>query len=185
MIAKRTVMAASIAMLALVCLAADEPKQTIDAKGLSFDVPKTWKSSTPSSSMRAAQLNVDPAEGDTEPAELVLFVFPGGAGGVDANVKRWQEQFKDKDGKPPKVTRETRKGKNTDVTYVEVAGRYVAAVRPGSPQTLNKPDFRLMGAIVETPDSGYFLKMVGPEKTMKAAKPAFDNLIASIRVAGK
>ena len=29
-------------------MGADEPKQTIDAKGLTFEAPKAWKSSTPS-----------------------------------------------------------------------------------------------------------------------------------------
>ena len=38
------------------------------------------------------------------------------------------------------------------------------------------------GAIVTTPESGYFLKMVGPDKTMKAARPAFEAMIKTIAV---
>ena len=48
---------------------------------------------------------------------------------------------------------------------------------------MNKPDFHLLGAIVQTPSTGYFLKMIGPEKTMAAAEADFDRLIASITVA--
>jgi hypothetical protein len=168
--------------LAAAALAADTPKQTIHARGLSFEAPKTWKSSPPRSTMRAAQLSVDPAKGDSEPAELVVFVFPGSAGTVEANIERWRSQFEDKDGKTPKAVTEKRKGKNADVTFVEIAGRYVAPLQPGSSEKNNKPDFRLLGAIVETSQFAYFLKMVGPDKTMKSAKPAFDELIASIRV---
>jgi hypothetical protein len=73
------------------------------------------------------------------------------------------------------------KGKNVDVTRVETSGRYVAPEFPGSSRTLDKPNFRLLGAIVLTDTTGYFLKMVGPEKTMMAARPAFDVLIGSIQ----
>jgi hypothetical protein len=171
-----------VTVFALLGLGADTPTQKISARGISFLAPAAWKSTPPATAMRLAQLTVEPAQGDRDPAELQVFAFPGGAGSVDANVKRWQSQFVDKDGKPPKVTSEKRKGKNVDVTFVEVAGRYVAAVQPGSDQKLDKPDYHLLGAIVETKAVAYFLKMVGPEKTVNAAKPTFDDLIASLTV---
>jgi len=135
--------------------------------------------------MRRAQLSVEPAAGDDAPAELVVFAFPGGGGGVEANVKRWQEQFRDESGRPPKVESKVVKGKNVDVTRVETSGRYVAPVVPGSPETHNKPNYRLLGGIVQAGEIGYFIRMVGPEKTMTSARPAFDELLASITVGGK
>lgn len=165
-------------------LAADAPPQTIHARNMTFEAPAAWKSSRPSGIMRAAQLAIDPAPGDKDPAELVVFVFEGGAGGVDANVKRWQSQFEGPDGKPPKVASEKRKGKNVDVTFVELTGKYVAPLQPGSTEKNNKPHYRLLGAIVETPDAGYFLKMVGPDKTMNGAKGDFEKLMKSISVGG-
>ncbi|MDB5352945.1 MAG: hypothetical protein JWN86_4192 [Planctomycetota bacterium] len=161
-------------------IGADTPTQTIKQGGVSFTVPTTWKSSKPGSSMRLAQFKLDPVKGDEDPAELVLFKFAGGGGSVKANLDRWQQQFQDKDGSPPKITTDTRKGKNTDVTFAETSGRYVAAVTPGSPQKFDKSDWRLLGAIVQTQDAGYFFKMVGPDKTMNAAKPAFEAMIKSI-----
>src|SRR5687768_248722 len=127
----------------LVAIGADAPPQTIDAGGLTFQAPASWKSSKPRSTMRRAQLTVDPAKGDAEPAELVVYAFPGGAGTVEANVSRWQGQFKDKDGKPPKIESKTIKGKNVEVTRVETGGRFVAPEFPGSPKLLDKPDFHL------------------------------------------
>ncbi len=164
-------------------LNADEKteRKKIDAGGLSFEVPKTWKNEQPSSRMRRAQLKVEPVKGDKEPAELVVFAFPGGAGTVQANIKRWEEQFKDKDGAAPKAETKTVKVKDLEVTRVEVSGRYVAAVQPGSPEKLDKPNFRLLGAIVQTDQAGYYLKMIGPDKTMKAAEADFDKLIESIK----
>jgi hypothetical protein len=175
---RRMGLASGTLLLTLVAAAAQEPgkTQTIEAEGLSFQVPATWKKVQPTSSMRRAQLNAPPAEGDTEPAELVLFVFPGRAGTVEANVERWRNQFKGADGQPPKVDSRSVKGRNVDVTRVEVAGTYTDPFAGKGAQ----PDFRLLGAIVEAPRTAYFLKMVGPEKTMTAAKPDFEKLIASI-----
>lgn len=169
-------------LLAAAALAADEPTQTVRARGLTFQAPAAWKSSQPRSAMRAAELTVKPVQGDTDPAELVVFAFPGSAGSVADNIKRWESQFQDASGKAPRASTEKRKGKNVEVTFVELAGRYVAAVTPGGAERHDKPNYRLLGAIVETPQVAYFLKMVGPDKTMKAARPAFDELIKSISV---
>jgi hypothetical protein len=169
----------------LVALGADESSRTIEARGLKFKAPTAWKSREPETQMRAAQLTIPAAEGDKEPADLSVFVFPGGAGTVKANIDRWQSQFQDENGKAPKIATETRKGKNTDVTFAEVAGRYVAAVRPGSPEKYDKPGYRLLGAIVDTPRASYYLKMIGPDKTVKGARDAFDELIKTIEVEGR
>ena len=167
--------------LAVVGLAgADDALQTIKANELTFKAPAAWKKVAPKSAMRRAQLMVDPVGGDTEPAELVLFAFPNGAGTVDANIERWESQFVEAGGKTPKATVAKKKGTNIDVTRVEIAGRYVAAVTPGAAERNNKAEYRLLGAIVETPTAGYFFKMVGPDKTMVAARDAFDALIVSI-----
>lgn len=174
---------ASAIAVVLTGLAADAPPQTVDAQGLTFQAPASWKSTKPRNpAMRRAQLTVEPAKGDEDPAELVVFAFPGGGGTAEANIKRWQGFFKDKEGNAPKAETKTVKGKNVDVIRVETAGRYVAPVFPGSQETHDKPNYRLLGAIVQTEGTGFYLRMIGPDKTMVAAKPAFDELLASIKV---
>jgi hypothetical protein len=173
--------------LALACFgtatfADDPPLQTITARGITFAVPKSWQSSTPRSQMRLTQLKIEPVAGESDPAELVLFAFPGGAGTVEANLQRWSEQFTDDSGRPAKIESAKRPGKNIEVMFAEASGRYVAAVAPGSAERFDKPGYRLLGAIVTTDEVGYFFKMVGPDKTMKAAKPAFEAMIRSIEV---
>lgn len=162
---------------------ADDATQKISVRGITFEVPKDWKSGKPSSSMRLAQMKVGPEKGDDDAAELVLFAFAGGGGSVDANLARWKAQFEGKDGKAPEMTTDTRKGKNVDVTFAETAGRFVAAMTPGSPEKNDKANWRLLGAIVQSGDTGYYFKMVGPEKTMRAAKPAFEAMVKTIAVA--
>ncbi len=170
-------LAGGLALIALI-LAADEPQgtQTIDLGALMFQAPASWQKVPPKSSMRKAQLRIAPASGDKEPAELVVFVFPGGAGTVAQNVERWQQQFRDAAGQPPKVESRKVQGKNVDVTRVEVAGIYNDPFAGTGPQ----PHYRLLGAIVEMPAASYYFKLVGPEKTMTAARADFDKLIGSI-----
>jgi len=179
-VVRRFVLGAVAIVLGAPAFGADAPTQTIDVGGLTFQVPGDWKSSPPSSTMRKAELKIAPAEGDKEPAELVVFAFPGGAGSVEANIKRWQSQFKDADGQPPRVESKPVKGKNVDVTRVEIAGHYFPMTFPGQPKQVDRPNYRLLGAIVQTGTMGFFLKMVGPDKTMQAARDDFDQLIASI-----
>ncbi len=175
---------AAIGILALV-LGADDPKKTIEAGDLSFQAPDSWKSVPTRSTMRKAQLQVAAVPGDEFPALLVVYAFPGGAGTVDANVKRWQEQFRDADGNPPKIESKTVKGKNVEVTRVETSGHYKPSPIPGVAPEPERANARLLGAIVVTDKVGYFLKMVGPDKTMTSIRPAFDELISTLEVGEK
>jgi len=172
---------AGAAALALV-LGADEPTKTVDAGGLSFKAPQSWKSIPTASPMRRAQFRVEPAQGDEYPALLVIYAFPGGAGSVEANLTRWQGQFKDADGNLPRIERKTVKGKNVEVTRVETAGHYKPGAFPGMAPEPERENARMLVAIVTTAKVGYFLKMVGPDKTMTSLKPSFDALIASLEV---
>jgi hypothetical protein len=181
---KRTIrqVALGTVALALVAIGADTPTQTIDAKDVSFKAPATWKSVKPSNMMRLAQLQIKPVEGDEDQAELLVFGFPGGAGTVETNLSRWQAFFVDDDGKQPKIQSKTVKANGLEVTRAETSGRYVASVRPGSSERHNKPGYHLLGAIAQSGDTAYFWRLIGPEKTVLAARPAFDELIASIKV---
>lgn len=157
---------------------AREKIQRVDVEGISFEAPASWKPVRSTQAMRKAQLRVDPAQGDSEPAELVLYIFPGGAGTTDANVERWRRQFTDRDGETPDVERTAVRGQNAEVTRVEVAGDFTDPFAGGG----TRRDYRLLGAIVQGDGAGYFLKMVGPDRTMKEAEPGFDRLIRSIEL---
>jgi hypothetical protein len=172
----------SLAVIAALSLGADEPKQTVDARGLTFEAPKAWKSSPPATQMRRAELKVDPMEGDDYPAELIVFAFPGGAGSVEANIDRWQKLFKDGDGNPPRIETRKVKGKNVDVVRAETHGEYHPAQFPGRPADPVRKDARLLGAIVVTEEVSYFIRMVGPDKTMKKLTPDFDEMLKSMKV---
>ena len=121
--------------------------------------------------MRKAQLKIEPVKGDEEGADLIVFVFPGGAGSVDANVQRWQSTFKDKDGKPPKVDVKTVKGQNVEATRVEIAGHYYPTAFPGQPKQPDHDNYRLLGAIVLT-DANSFLPTPRRPRQDRHRRPA-------------
>jgi hypothetical protein len=163
-------------------VAADAPTQTVTIGELSFEAPTAWKSAKPRSPMIQNQMTIEPAGGDQDAAELTVSAFRGGAGGVEANLKRWQAQFKDADGNPPRLDRKTVKGRNVDVVRAETAGHYYP---PPFTRQPDRADYRLLGAIVETHDAGYFFKIIGPEKTVSAARPAFDKMLATMKTGDK
>lgn len=157
----------------------EKPKlQTIETEGIRFEVPAAWKPIQPKSQMRKAQIQIAASTGDKEPADLSLYVFPGDAGGIDANIERWRGQFSDDEGDTPAAETERIKAKNAEVTRVELAGTFKDPFAPGGP----KEGFRLLGAIVISDQNGYYFKMVGPDKTVKDAEKDFDVLIESISV---
>jgi hypothetical protein len=159
----------------------DEPKQTIDAKGITFDAPKSWKSSPPTKQSRRAELKVEPIEGDDYSAELIVSVFSGAAGSVDANLTRWQNFFKDEDGKSPKIESKKVQAKNVEVTRAETSGHYYPASFGGAKEP-DRPGARLLGAIVTGEKNSYYIRMIGPDKTMKKLTKDFDEMIKSIKV---
>lgn len=154
--------------------------RSIDLGGLSLEAPEAWKETKASSAMRKLQLVIPRAEGDQQDGELAVFVFPGGAGTVRDNVERWRNQFRDASGQSPKGESKTVKGKNVDVTRVELAGTFTDPFGGTGAQ----PNYSLLGAIVETPQGAYFVKLIGPAKTLEAAEADFDKMVASMQTKG-
>ncbi len=139
----------------------------------------------PCSGMRAAQYRLRKAEGDAEDAILVVYFFGGGQGGsVEDNITRWCGQFQRPDGKPAREAArvEKRDVNGNQVHEVEVDGTFVAETRPGSGERVRKEGQRMLGAIVVTPKAGsFFVKLVGPDKTVQAAKDDFKKFCDSFK----
>jgi hypothetical protein len=144
------------------------------AGGVKWSVPKAW-TDQPGSSMRVATYRVPGAKG-AEPGGVAVFFFgPGQGGTVDANVERWSRQF---EGTPP-AERSAKRVNGLAVSLVRLGGTYLAPGGPMMQSQGKKPDYRLLGAIVEVPEGMLFLKLTGPAATVAAAQADFDALVAS------
>ena len=149
---------------------------------LKFTVPPGWIEEERTSSMRVAQYRLPKAEGDTENGSVVLYYFGQGQGGsTAANIERWVGQMKQADGGSSKaVAKEEHFEVNgLKVTTVDVGGTYVAETAPGSGTFENKPSYRLLAAVVETPNGSYFVKLLGPEKTVARWNESFVGYVKS------
>jgi hypothetical protein len=136
---------------------------------LHYKAPDGWVKEQTTSTMRLAQYKLPKTEGDPEDALLVVYYFGATQGGaVQANIDRWISQMQQPDGSASKdkAKTETSMANGLKVTSVDVSGTYTAEMAPGTPGQRSDANYRMRAAVIETPKGNYFLKLVGPAKTM-------------------
>lgn len=154
---------------------------------LRLKAPDGWISERPTSGMRVSQYQLPAAEGDPEPASLVVYYFgPGQGGSVEANLDRWIGQMQRPDGRQAKDEART---ENTTVngmkvTLLDVAGTYAGGDMAGGGAAQSKPNFRMRAGVIETPKGAYFIKLVGPEKTVSRWDQSFQEFVKSAEFKG-
>lgn len=140
---------------------------------LTFTKPEAWEAVEVKSPMRKAQLKVG------EDGEVVFFHFgPGGAGGTDANIKRWFRQFKEGEDAIGAKTEKAKAGE-IPVTFVSAGGTFLSGM-PGQPK-VEKPGYALLGAIVEAEAGAIFIKFIGPAGTVAGATEAFKSMVTGAK----
>jgi len=159
---------------------------TIANGGFSLEAPAGWKQVPPKSRIVETEFAV-PSDGDAAPGRMTVM---GAGGSVQANVDRWYGQFTQADGSATKdkATTKTLKLAGCTVTLVDVAGTFKDM--PGGPfaggQAVERPDYRMLAAIVETPEKGsYFLKFYGPGATVAKHADGFRKMVEGLVAAGK
>ena len=149
---------------------------------LKFTAPSGWVEEKASSTMRLAQYKLPKENGDSEDASVVVYYFgTSGGGGVSANVERWISQMNQPDGSDSKdrAKQDSLTVNGLKINTIDLAGTYTAETAPGSGQFYNKPNFRLRAAVVETPKGSYYLKVVGPEKTVTKWNSSITDFVKS------
>lgn len=141
------------------------PAATNEAPALTWTMPATWQEAPNPSAMRLATYHA--------PAGVEVSVSRAG-GATEANIARWMSQF-DNVGRQGRVEKTVR---GLHVVTVDVTGTFVGGGMSGPAQP--RPDWAMVGAIVETPSLPYFFKMTGPAAAIRAARPAFDRLVDGI-----
>jgi len=173
----------SVALLALAAQAENKGKE-VELDGLKSKVPETWKAQETNSQFRAAQFTIPKADGDDRDGELVVYFFgKGGGGGVEANVKRWQQQIVPAEGKKIEdvMKKDSFKVGDVYVTVVDLQGTYQAPAFAANQKPEKIPNARMIGVVFESPNGPYFFKLVGPTKTIEANKKGFDEWLKSFK----
>jgi hypothetical protein len=143
-------------------------------------VPEGWVEQTPTSTMRQGQFALPRVEGDPADGELVVFYFgPGQGGSAEANIDRWIGQITQPDGSSSKEKAKTSKRTvaGLSITVVDITGTYQALMMPGAPSGGPNNGYRMIAAVVETPQGPWFFKLVGPEKTVAKWSGSFDQFL--------
>ena len=159
---------------------------TIASDSLSLRAPDGFERVRPKSGMVETEFAI-PSAGDAPTGRMTVM---GAGGSVQANVDRWASQFAQPDGGDPKAKLVTKKLEiaGCHATIVDLTGTYLD--QPGGPfaggKTIQRPDFRMLAAIIETPESGnYFLKFYGPAATVEQHADGFAAMIKGMVPATK
>lgn len=140
---------------------------TANGSDLTWAAPADWKAKPPGA-MRKGSFAVSGAGGD---ADLSITAFPGDVGGELANVNRWRGQIE-----LPPLSEGDLAGATTRLDQNGLSFVLVDFVSPST----NKPA-RIVGAIVPVNGATWFFKLMGPDATVAAAKPAFLTFLAGVR----
>ena len=161
----------------------NQPSSSQSTAGeLHFKAPDGWTNEKASSTLRVAQYKLPKAEGDKDDASLVLYYFGASQGGpAQANIDRWIGQIKQPDGSDSKskAKTDTLTINGLKVTTVDLTGTYTAEMAPGSQTFHNDDNYRLRAAVVETPKGNYFVKLVGPAKTIARWDQSYNDYLKS------
>ena len=142
----------------------------VDLDGLKATAPAAWKKEEPSNKFRWMQFSIPKVKGDKEDAEMVI--SKGLGGGANANVERWKGSFTPPGGKVEEIKIGDRKA-----SYLDVSGTFTAPFSKAGPQS----DYRMLAVYYDGKDNPYTFKLVGPAKTVAAAKSDFDEFLKSFK----
>jgi hypothetical protein len=143
--------------------------------GLEWTAPKGWTNQGASMMRLATYVFHGPR--DTEAQCAVYYFGPGQGGSVEANLERWQREFKDAKLEAPRNFN----APGARVTMVSIQGTYMAHVGMlGAGSSTEMPHWALLGAIAEGPNGSVFFKFTGPQDAVKAAAPDFERMLKGI-----
>lgn len=160
----------------------EPPKGTeVELGGLKSLAPAAWKAEKPANRLRLHQFKVPRFEGDPADAEAYTMEAHGTA---EQNLARWKELFV-----PPSDTPADKAAKVTTfevgkakVTVLDVSGTYLQKDKPIDTAAKEvRPDYRMLGAVLETPDGSFTVRLIGPKKTVASQAKAFDQLLRNFK----
>ena len=138
------------------------------------NVPDSWMGIMPSSSMRLMEFRLGLV---TDDATLAIFKNIGGS--IEDNLERWSSQF----GYLPSDSEVNIRAENINgmqVSIISIIGTYTNRMAFSKP-TQPKPNYRLLGAIVDTRDGLYYFKLTGPNTVITGKIEEFTRFIKSLR----
>jgi hypothetical protein len=129
--------------------------------------PDGW-SEQPLSEMRLGSFKVDGPNGSS--ADVSVIAFPGEAGGLVSNLNRWRGQLQ------LEALNENQLSQMIQRTEVDNAPTYLVDFQTA--QNAPKPS-RILGAVLQTADRAWFVKMTGPPELIESQRQNFLDFVKS------
>jgi hypothetical protein len=129
--------------------------------------PGGWNAQ-PLSEMRLGSFKVDGAGGSS--ADISVTAFPGEAGGLGSNLNRWRGQLQ-----LPSLSDE---GLSSVIQRTEVENVPAYLVDFQTENNNPKPS-RILGAVFQTADRTWFVKMTGPPDLLESQRQKFLDFVRS------
>jgi hypothetical protein len=170
---------AAVTAAGATALAQDNPSKMSLADGkLELAAPASWVRQQPRTRIVEHEYSIPASKGDAADGRLTVMAA---AGGVGPNIERWVGQFTQPDGASTKERAKIKQTKaaGLDVHLVDLAGTYRDQRGPMSP-VVERPKYRMLAAIIETPAGDYFIKFYGPERTVAENEAAFVKMIEGL-----
>jgi len=164
---------------------ADKKPPVATAVGpLEMQVPGDWVKRKPVRQFRILEWGIPTAEGDEKPPVCYVSELGGGGGGAEANLRRWEGEYEDKDGDAKKEKFEVA---GVKVNVIDVTGTFKESMggpfAPGGGKVELRKDYRTLAAWVE-PEGGeqvYSIKLVGSKKSVGAQRDDFIKMLKSTK----
>lgn len=164
-----------------------ETPPALQVGGLQFVIPAAWQSEPGENPARVAQWMVPAprvagAPGSADGVEVIVVFFgPGVGGSAQENIDAWGGTVTTPDGTPVKAAPRKRTVAGHVITEVLFSGTYSQVnPQPGLPPTL-KPDYSLIGAVIENPAGNIYWRMAGPAAQVAALAPVLDQVLNSLK----
>lgn len=153
---------------------------------LKFTIPSKWKIEMVESPARGGQWLVPPLHGAGEGGEVVAFYFgPGVGGSAKENIEAWIGTMFNAAGNPAAAEVKHHETGSFKISQVVIFGTYNQVVSlPGVPP-VPKPNYGLLGAVIENPQGNIYWRFTGPEALITANLPLFDKVIDSVKPGDK
>lgn len=150
---------------------------------LKSEPPADWKEGR-AGQMQLKNYTLPKAEGDTDPTTLTIFQFPGGVGGLDANLARWKGMIDPgKDKKIEDVSKlDSFEVSKIKVTVFDATGTYLFKPNFSDPtNVVRKENYRLINVYFPTDDKVYTMRLVGPAKSVAAVDKGFKDWLKNFK----
>jgi hypothetical protein len=146
----------------------------VELDKITLDAPAGWNRREPSSGFVLAEFYLPKAEEADRDGRLTVSTA---GGDIEANIERWRGQFGDK---PEKESRRMTQAGGLEITLVDFSGEFNDQRGPFAPAT-KQPGSRMLAAIIPVEGELFFVKAVGPEKTMAAHADEFMAFVESVK----